>query len=356
MNSTTPTTSDTSQSILSEEHGVTTPAAAGATSSGQVAVDPTLDKSSKSDTAPVQTTDDAVEDGQDNTKAEKRKQKQIEWASTSLNIDNIRMNPDKSSIVAIGGQDFNKITIAILIVFARKIGVTVKNADRKRSRLEEIIVAMAKGEAYRAAVLEGPTKRKNKKSSRSTKPSALNLDGTLYRAINAITCESGRGLFCLTRKQHSRQDVDSKKAHQSSWDGMHGIYSDSGNEDIGKLSGPALVGHKVDTNIASEYDELNVDEFQEVVLFILSHFKSARNRKNTSGQHKPFNNFIDGKSWILYFHNVIESVGDKALGDCTYAELDNDVKVTSDKVHATENTLRRRRSPSPPSTSQSKKD
>ena len=215
---------------------------------------------------------------------------------------------------------------------------------------------MAKGEAYRAAVLEGPTKRKNKKSSRSTKPSALNLDGTLYRAINAITCESGRGLFCLTRKQHSRQDVDSKKAHQSSWDGMHGIYSDSGNEDIGKLSGPALVGHKVDTNIASEYDELNVDEFQEVVLFILSHFKSARNRKNTSGQHKPFNNFIDGKSWILYFHNVIESVGDKALGDCTYAELDNDVKVTSDKVHATENTLRRRRSPSPPSTSQSKKD
>ena len=135
MNSTTPTTSDTSQSILSEEHGVTTPPAAGATSSGQVAVDPTLDKSSKSDTAPVQTTDDAVEDGQDNTKAEKKKQKQIEWA-TSLNINNIRMNPDKSSIVAIGGQDFNKITIAILIVFARKIGVTVKNADRKRSRLE----------------------------------------------------------------------------------------------------------------------------------------------------------------------------------------------------------------------------
>ena len=67
----------------------------------------------------MQTTDDAVEDGQDNTKAEKKKQKQIEWA-TSLNIDNIRMNPDKSSIVAIGGQDFNKITIAILIVSLKK--------------------------------------------------------------------------------------------------------------------------------------------------------------------------------------------------------------------------------------------
>ena len=57
-----------------------------------------------------------------------------------------------------------------------------------------------------------------------------------------------------------------------------------------------------------------VDEFQEVVKFILSHFKTARNRKNTSGQHMPFDGFVEGKSWLLYFHNAIESVGDKALG------------------------------------------
>ena len=63
------------------------------------------------------------------------------------------MNPEKSSIVSIGGQEFQRLTIAVLIVFARKIGVTVKNVDRKRSRLEKMILAMAKGEEYRAAVI-----------------------------------------------------------------------------------------------------------------------------------------------------------------------------------------------------------
>ena len=64
---------------------------------------------------------------------------------------------------------------------------------------------------------------------------------------------------------------------------MNGIYHDRNNEDIGKLSGPTLVGHDVDTNIVEAYERLNVNEFKEVVTFITSHFKAARNRKNTSG-------------------------------------------------------------------------
>ena len=97
-----------------------------------------------------------------------------------------------------------------------------------------------------------------------------------------------------------------------------------------------------------------VDEFQEVVKFILSHFKTARNRKNIGGQHIPFDSFVEGYSCLLYFHNGIESVGDKVLGDCTYAELDDEAKLTSDNV--TKNLLGIGRSPSTPTSLKSKND
>ena len=61
------------------------------------------------------------------------------------------------------------------------------------------------------------------------------------------------------------------------------LYHDRYNEDIGKLSGPTLVGRDIDTTIVEVYDRLNVNEFKEVVSFIMSHFKATRNRKNTSG-------------------------------------------------------------------------
>ena len=67
-----------------------------------------------------------------------------------------------------------------------------------------------------------------------------------------------------------------------------------------------------------------------------------------------FDSFVEGKSWLVYLHNVIESVDDKALGDCTYAELDDEAKLTSDNV--TKNLLGRGRNPSPTTSSQSKND
>ena len=139
---------------------------------------------------------------------------------------------------------------------------------------------------------------------------------------------------------------------------MNGIYHNIDNAEIGKLSGPTLVGHNIDTAIAEKYDKLNAEEFKEVVMFIMSHYKTARNRKNTSGQHEhDFGKFVEGKSWLLYFHNVIESIGDRALCDCAYAELDDDVKIVSDKtvVDFTPKVVRStsRRSPSPTLSTQS---
>ena len=124
------------------------------------------------------------------------------------------MNEDKSSITTIGGQDCQKIPVGVLIVFTRKIGVKVKNTERERARVLEIILGMVKGEAFRTTVVE--VSKREKTSSARTRPSALKSDGTLYRAVNAIMCEEGRGLFIPTRKQRTRQDVDSKKAYQSS--------------------------------------------------------------------------------------------------------------------------------------------
>ena len=97
---------------------------------------------------------------------------------------------------------------------------------------------------------------------------------------------------------------------------------------------------------------MNVNEFKEVVTFIMSHFKAARNRKNTSGQHEHFGEFVEGKSRLLCLHNVTESIGDKALCDCACAELDEEVKTVSGEINFTPKVIRRG-TPSPTSSVQS---
>jgi len=89
------------------------------------------------------------------------------------------------------------------------------------------------------------------------------------------------------------------------------------------------MGHSVCQNICHEYDELTDEEFQQVVLYIAYWYRSARNKKNQSGNHRSFGVYCDGKTWLLYYHAVLHEIGDTALSNCAYPQLDSSIARTS---------------------------
>ena len=48
--------------------------------------------------------------------------------------------------------------------------------------------------------------------------------------------------------------------------------------------------------------------------------------------HKEFDDFAQGKSWLIYLHLSTQAIGDTAFHQCCYSQLRNGVKLTSDQT------------------------
>ena len=135
-----------------------------------------------------------------------------------------------------------------------------------------------------------------------------------------------------TRKAYTKNDLDSRKPHQSVWKELQVLYHDL--EDVKKIADPSrsLLGFNVSKDIAEFFDDLDVDNVRAATEYLLAHYKDARNNKVKSGQHLHFSSFCARKPWLQYFHYRLCELGNTNLMSCAYVELGKETKVTSDSV------------------------
>ena len=81
----------------------------------------------------------------------------------------------------------------------------------------------------------------------------------------------------------------------------------------------------------SKFQEISLDVLKNSIQFILQTYRKARNGQVKSGKHEDFSKFAHGKSWVVYMHTLLVSIGDPDLFECVYAELEEGIKLTSDQ-------------------------
>ena len=91
-----------------------------------------------------------------------------------------------------------------------------------------MIIAKINGTSYREKV----TKKARKKGAKTTKPAAVQNDGTLYRIINTVTHESARQSYIGLFKTLERLELDSKSKTPACIENLYAFYIDNTNEDL----------------------------------------------------------------------------------------------------------------------------
>ena len=193
-----------------------------------------------------------------------------------------------------------------------------------------------------AQYMNSLTAANRKKSSASTKPTCITEEGTLYRICNTII--EKKDDFIATKDSHDQGDHDTRKAKAVHWESMTKHYHQE-KPSLNKLSpagSNALIGHSIPSNVCTDCDVLKPDEFQACVDYILAHYREARNNQTKSGNHRPFDSYVGGKKWLLYFHSVLEELGDRNVKSCAYPTLSEDITRTSDSAHIPLNRSNRR--------------
>ena len=171
-----------------------------------------------------------------------------------------------------------------------------------------------------------------KKPAVSTKPPALQSDGSIYRAIIAILHPSVKEAYLATGAALSREQLDSRKGHNDSWVLVHNLYlSDDKDLDVlGETKGKEFYDQVgVKWNEPSTFDELSLSEFISTVKYINHYFNKAKNNNNTSGQHGDFVKYIDGKMWLYFYWARMEEIGNLSYGQLAHAELPEGVTIVS---------------------------
>jgi hypothetical protein len=99
----------------------------------------------------------------------------------------------------------------------------------------------------------------------------------------------------------------------------------------------------------SDFDQLDAQGMYETVEYINFHYNRMRRNKNLSGKNDTdddMSNFCQSKGWLLFYHDKLSETNDKALHDCAFAELPEDVFCTSSSSSCTDRVSTISKSPS----------
>lgn len=261
------------------------------------------------------------------SKEEKAEQKkhQIQWAE-GLTINDIVLTDNGLDVHTLGGKEWNKLNGEVKRAFMKKNAISQPQSMRLVSQLGNVVSNHINAQGYKNNL----TASHRRSRSAATKPTCITKEGTLFRVVNTIA--ELKDDYKETNSSHDQHDQDTRNPKSLAWERMAEHYNSTA-ESLKKLSPGgthALLGHSVPNDVCAEYDELTVDEFKQCAKYIQALYREKRNHKNTSGNHKPFGHYCDGKKWLLYFHAVLEEVGDRGLQCCAYPELSSDIVRTSD--------------------------
>ena len=245
-----------------------------------------------------------------------------------MTFQQVTLNAGKDCIVSIGGCVFAKFTNAMCRHFLRSKGISIPDKQRTKTHLEQMIVAKINGTSYREKV----TKKARKKGANTTKPAAVQNDGTLYRIINTVTHESTRQSYIGLFKTLERlEELDSKNKTPACIENLYAFYIDSTNEDLKSAPRRYFDPFFTEHSLANpwKFDDLDLQNFKATIDFVNAHYRQASNRRTTSGNHKEFCAYIEGKTWLLYYFNKLSEIGNTELKNCIDAKLDSDTILCS---------------------------
>ena len=80
----------------------------------------------------------------------------------------------------------------------------------------------------------------------------------------------GKEQYIALKESHNKDDLDSRNPKATAWQVLHSHYS-SQDPSLLKLSPTAaekLIGYSVEVSILGEYDELLINEFKKVLMFL----------------------------------------------------------------------------------------
>jgi hypothetical protein len=252
---------------------------------------------------------------------EHEKAKLIEWAS-SLTIKDVVLTKDGLDVETLGVRMWSELKCYVKLAFIQANKIAIAQAHRKNNDLGKNVANEISCRGYKHKIKSSLAK----KQSSTTKPDVIKVDGTLFRMVNVII--RGKEQYIALKESHDKDDLDSRNPKATAWQVLHSHYS-SEDPSLLKFSPAAaekLIGYTVEESILSEYDDLSIDEFKKVLLFLQALYKDACNKKTLSGFHGDFGACIGGRVYLLYLHHCLMETGDKALLACAYPTLDDRLK------------------------------
>jgi hypothetical protein len=216
----------------------------------------------------------------------------------------------------------------------RENNVIVSNGNSKKEHLIKMLNQFYIGESVRSQIAAPSFQSAvTKNKSKSTKPLAVTKEGTYYRAINSILHPSVRTYYIQTGNCLNKSQLDSRRGHKDNWLKVFEVYNDKTDDTVNKLGELSNATTYYASGITNEeptnYDQLTLDDFINLIEYINFHYKKAKNNNETSGQHEDFPNYVSGKVWLIFYWAKLMEIGDTALSNIANATLVGNVMLTS---------------------------
>lgn len=253
------------------------------------------------------------------------KERMLIWAR-GMQLRDVVLTQNGEDVDTLGPRKWSELTMQVKEAFMKANNISKSQTLRLASQLGMNVANHINSQGYKDKVKS--TLRTASKNKRA-KPDCVTYDGTYYRAINVIILK--KELYILTKDSHDQQDQDTRNAKPVAWQTLHEVY-ESDLEELKELSPAArnaLTGFSVPPDVCRLWDDLDYEEFEQVVTYIGALYRDCRNKKNVSGEHDQFGAYVGGRPYLLYFHECLVETGDRALQDCAYAELRDGVKRCS---------------------------
>jgi hypothetical protein len=198
-----------------------------------------------------------------------------------LTLKDVVLTKEGLDVETLGVRKWSELKCYVKQALLQANKTAIAQAHRKNKDLGKNVANKINCKGYKHKIKSSLAK----KHSPTTTPDFIKVDGTLYRMVNVIIREKEQ--YIALKESHDEDDLNSKNPKATAWQILHSHYC---SEDplLLKFSPTAaekLIGYTVEETILSEYDDLSINEFKRVMLFLQALYKDACNKKTLSGFH-----------------------------------------------------------------------
>lgn len=239
-------------------------------------------------------------------------------------IDHIELTEDGKDVASVGGIDWSKVPATARYLFCKSNKIAIPHSQRRADLVAGIIINHMNGATYKDEMKKTSTKK-----AKHLKPNFVKKDGTFWKFVNVITSEVGKVHFIKTVAGWDKDDVDRVIPHLSDWDALLKLYLLE-DEYVEINHYDSLLGFNVPEDIIHDnFDVLDIQQFRDVAKYVISQYKHARNKKNSSGNHGSLATHLTAKQGhLMYLQEQLDVIQCQSLTQACFPELKDHIKRT----------------------------